>query len=152
MRSAWAPFRELNALRREIDRVFEGWGSGRGGPSSSAFLPRRSAREYPLMNVSEDEEAVYVHALAPGVDPDSLDVTMQGNVLTVSGEKQSLAEGGADTYHREERAAGAFSRKLRMDYEVERDDVSAEYTDGILHVTLPKAEESRPKKVDVSIK
>jgi len=62
-----------------------------------------------------------------------------------------MAEGEPQTYHREERAAGKFSRTLRLDFHLDRDGVSAEYTDGILHVTLPKAEEARPKKIDVQV-
>lgn len=150
MRPIWNPLRELEALRNEVNRVFEGW-SGGEGPSTSAFLPGRAARRYPLMNVSEDEEAVYVDALAPGLNAESLDVSLQGNILTVSGEKESMAEGEPQTYHREERAAGNFSRTLRLDFHLDRDGVSAEYTDGILHVTLPKAEEARPKKIDVQV-
>ena len=150
MRSFWNPLRELDALRKEINSVFEGWTGGEG-PSASSFLPGRAARSYPLMNVSEDEEAVYVDALAPGLDPESLDVSLQGSILTVAGEKRSMAEGQPQTYHREERAAGKFSRTLRLDFSLDREGVSAEYTDGILRVTLPKAEEARPKKVDVKV-
>jgi HSP20 family molecular chaperone IbpA len=85
------PFRELEALRRGIDQVFaDAWpGSLCRG---SLFLPGRSARGYPLINLSGDPEKYVVESLAPGLDLGSLDVPVQGNTLTISGEKKSIPD------------------------------------------------------------
>ena len=71
----WSPFQEMEALRREVDRIFDSFGLRTGPVFRTAFLPGRAAREYPLCNLYEDKEAVYVEALAPGVDPASLNLT-----------------------------------------------------------------------------
>ena len=146
------PFAEMDALRREIDRVFEGYGGRGQRPFRYAFLPGSAARAYPLMNVSEDAEAVYVEALAPGVDPETLDVSLERNVLTISGEKKSLRGVNPDAYHRSERATGRFVRTLRLDSEVDDGKIGAEYANGLLLITLPKAETAKPRQITVTVK
>src|ERR1043166_7685168 len=87
----WSPWRTLDALRREIDRVFDENGSRSVPSARAAFLPGRAARRYPLINLYEDTEAVYVEALAPGIDPSSLHLHVQGNPLSITGEKRRVA-------------------------------------------------------------
>jgi HSP20 family protein len=150
MWNRWNPFREMEALRREIDRVFEGYGEPRTW--RSAFLPGTSARTYPLVNVSESAEEVVVEALAPGLDVDSLEVSVKGNQLTISGEKRSLEGVAAEAYHRTERSTGRFVRTLNLDTEVDDAKVTAQYANGILLVTLPKSERAKPKQITVNVK
>ena len=91
----WNPWQEMNRLRHEIDRAFEqvGWRNGGriGRTFPTAFLPGHAARAYPLVNVSEDANALYVTALAPGLDPTAIQLTVQDNRLTIAGEKQRIA-------------------------------------------------------------
>src|SRR4029453_9547276 len=87
----WSPWQTLEVLRREIDRVFDENGSRREPASRAAFLPGRAARRYPLINLYDDKEAVYVEALAPGIDPSSLNLHVQGNTLSMTGEKRRVA-------------------------------------------------------------
>jgi HSP20 family protein len=116
-----------------------------------AFLPGRGARQYPLVNVSEDEVNVYVEALAPGVDPKSLDLSVLQGALTIKGEKPGLAQVTAEAYHRNERAAGRFVRTVELPVAVESGKVSADYRNGLLVVTLPKAEAARPRQVPITV-
>jgi HSP20 family protein len=146
----WRTLPELDQLRREVDRVFDGyWPSW--GRLRSAFLPGQSMRSYPLVNVYEDENAVHVEALAPGLDTEELKVSVQGNVLTLSGEKKPLPGVKAEQYHRNERATGKFVRTFSLNTEVDADNVNASYANGILTVTLPKHEKAKPKEVAVSV-
>src|SRR5438876_7479065 len=86
----WDPSREFESLRRELDRAL-GEAGGPAGRARQAFLPGRGARQYPLVNVSDDGERYYVEALAPGADPSKLEVTVVRNTLTIAGEKLAPA-------------------------------------------------------------
>jgi len=148
----WNPFAEFDVLRREIDRVFEGYGRGTGSQPVAAFLPGMAARGYPLVNLGETAEEYTVEALAPGLDPESLEVSVKGNALTLSGEKKGLEGVTAEQYHRSERSTGKFVRTLTLDSEINDKKVTAKYVNGLLVVTLPKAESAKPKKIAVSVK
>ena len=147
-------FDELNRMRREMDRILGSERSPRWGfPFSRvSFLPGRAARSYPLMNISEDADYIYVDALAPGIDPESLDISITGDQLTISGEKRALPEDiSAELIHRNERASGRFLRSVTLSSDVVSKGIDATYKDGLLNVRLPKAEEAKPKKIQVSV-
>ncbi len=149
---SWDPFREVEALRREVERAFEDFGSWRWPFSWVSFLPGTAARRYPLLNLNEDEDNVYVEALAPGVDPESLDVSIVGDQLRIAGEKPPIKpEIKAEAFHRNERSAGRFVRTTTLPVAVDADKVSAEYKNGLLLLTLPKAEEAKPKQIAVKV-
>jgi HSP20 family protein len=115
-------------------------------------LPGQAARRYPLLNLSEDREHVYVEALAPGLDSGSLDLTVIGNVLTITGEKRRHpADIKPEAFHRSERAAGKFVRTIELPVEVDAEHVEAEYKHGLLRVTLPKAAAAKPKQITVTV-
>jgi HSP20 family protein len=152
MASPWNPWHEIEALRRDIDRAFNNVGQTNGPNFRSAFLPGRAARQYPLVNLSEDRDHIYVEALAPGVDPATIDVAVVRNVLTLSGEKRRLPEDlKPEAIHRSERAAGKFVRSIELPIEIDSDQVKAEYKHGLLMVTLPKAAVAKPKQINVSV-
>jgi HSP20 family protein len=146
------PFSGLDALRREIDRTFEEFWSDRSPRTwRGAFLPGRAARQYPLVNLTEDEGNLYVEALAPGVDPRTLDLSVVQNTLTIKGEKPGLAQVSAEAYHRNERAAGRFVRSIELLAEVDPAKIHADYRNGLLLVTLPKSEKAKPKQISISV-
>lgn len=148
----WDPFTEMDALRREIDRAFEGFGLGTVPFSRVAFLPGRSPRRYPLINLYQDKDSLYVEALAPGIDPNSLNLTAVHNNLTISGEKlQNSGHIKPEAFHRNERASGKFVRTVELPVEVDEGNVRAEYKNGLLLVSLPKAEKAKPKQISVKI-
>jgi HSP20 family protein len=148
----WDPFRELDTLRRQVEQVFEEYNNGDKPFSRASFLPGMSARTYPLLNLGEDKDSLYVDALAPGLNPDSLDITVVRDTLRIAGEKAALNENiKPEAFHRRERAAGKFIRTLRLPVEVNLDKVEAKYEDGLLHLRLPKAEAAKPRQIEVKV-
>ena len=152
MAITWNPSNVMEALHRDIERA-----SGNGGVANEpfsrvAFLPGRAARRYPLMNLSEDCDHVYVEALAPGVDVESLAVTVIRNVLSIAGEKRRTPDTiPPEAFHRNERAAGKFVRTVDLPVAVDADQVKADYQHGLLMVTLAKAEAAKPKQITITV-
>lgn len=143
---------ELDTMRREMESLFNGFTARSAYPSPRASLFGESRHHYPALRMHQDTDAVYVEAALPGVDPESLDMTVKSNVLTLSGEKGCFS-GDTDkvVVRRSERPAGKFSRRFKLPTEVDADQVSAEYTDGMLKVTLPKAEAAKPKQISIKV-
>ncbi len=147
-------FREMDALRHEIDRAFQDFDKSwaHGGRSRIGFLPGRSARSYPLINLTEDENGLMLEALAPGIDPENLSVAIQGNTLTIAGEKKAVhPDVKVEAFHRNERAAGRFVRNIELPVPIDAEKISADYRQGILHITLPKSVEAKPKRIEVNV-
>jgi HSP20 family protein len=142
----------MDALRREIDQAFE-----RVGPQSApifrtAFLPGRAAREYPLINLYEDQNNLYLEALAPGADPGSFNISAVEDTLTIAGEKPRVAgDVKPEAFHREERAAGKFVRSIELPVGIDEEKVSAEYRNGLLLVKLPRSEKAKPRQINVQL-
>ena len=144
----WDVFRELDNLRKEIDEAFRGAGFRR--PFATSFLSPVSARRFPLVNFSQDEEHVYVYALVPGVDPKETDINVLRNTITISGERKPYVEQEGQIVHRSELGAGKFSRTLELPADINPDKISAECRNGILRITLAKAEHARAKKIEIN--
>lgn len=147
--ASWDVFRELDNLRREIDEAFRGAGVSR--PLGPTFLSPAAARRFPLVNFSEDEGSVYIDALVPGVDPREIDLSVLRNTVTISGERNPFPEEKGQIVHRTELGSGRFTRTLELPVDIDPDRISAECRDGIMRITLPKAEHARPKKIDVRV-
>ncbi len=140
---------ELERMRAEMDRLLEQ--TGAVSPWRLAFLPGTAARRYPLLNVGETEHGYRVVALAPGVDPGALEVTVKGNVLTLAGEKRPTEGVKPEEYHRSERSVGRFVRTLELPSDVDPDKVKATYTNGLLTIDLEKHEAARPRQIPVQV-
>jgi HSP20 family protein len=108
-----------------------------------------SAGVFPAINVSEDSDSVYVRAELPGIKTEDLDITMERDTLTIAGERNMPSEDDSVSYHRREREWGAFRRSLSLPTRVDADNVQAQYLDGILTVTLPKAAEAKPRQIAI---
>lgn len=145
----WNAFDEIDRLRADMNRVFGEMTGAR--PWRLAFLPGLGARRYPLMNVSETESGYKVVALAPGVNPESFEITVKDNALTLSGEKRPPDDVRPDEYHRSERSEGRFVRTLELPTGIDPDRVKASYSDGFLTVTLEKSEAAKPRQIPVDI-
>jgi HSP20 family protein len=103
----------------------------------------------PAFDVSETADEVIVKAELPGMDVKDIDLTLTDGLLTIKGERKMEKEDKRENYHRIERQFGSFSRTFNLGASVKADSIDAGYKDGILTVTLPKAEESKPKKIEV---
>ena len=113
---------------------------------------QEEARRYPLINLLEDKDHIYIEALTPGVDPQSLNVSVTHNRLTMAGEKTRISgDVKPEAFHRSERASGKFVRTFDLPVEVDDAGVQAEYKNGLLLVTIPKAEKAKPKQINVKI-
>jgi len=147
--SVYDPYRELERFVRESDRV-GGTGTAPAGRRwRLAFLPGRAARQYPLVNLHDDGETFTVEALAPGLDPAHLEVTVVRNTLTIAGEKPGPANVPQERIHRSERAAGRFVRTVELPTELDADRVNAQYKNGLLLVSVPRSESAKPRRVSV---
>lgn len=106
----------------------------------------------PAVDVYENKDSVVVKAELPGVDPKEVEISVEDGTLYLKGERKSESEDQRDGYHRLERSYGSFARAFTLPDSVDPEKVSAEYKDGLLSVTLPKREESKPKKVKIAVK
>ena len=140
------PFRDLVSLRDAMNRLFEE-SFVRPGEGLTPFEPGTAA-----VDVFETDDAVVVRSMLPGVKADDLDVSISGDVLTIRGESKSEEKVEEGNYIRREIRYGSFSRSVHIPTRVQADQAEADYTDGVLTLTLPKAEEVKPKAIKVSVK
>jgi HSP20 family protein len=131
---------EVDRLRQEVDRLFNTFSAG-----TEPFF----SRVYPALNVTEDAENLYVRAELPGVKSDSMDISVVEGRLLIKGERKIEVEDQRTGYHRKEREAGIFRRTLALPSRVDPGKVSAALKNGILTITLPKAEAAKPRKIAV---
>ena len=135
-----SPWREIDRLQREMNRLFE---------DSFSVTGSRTAPNYPAMNVWVNEEGAVVTAELPGLSPDDIEISVVGDTLTLTGERKpdELPEGAK--YHRRERNHSNFTRTFQLPFSVEADKVEAAFRKGILHLSLPRAEVDKPRKIEV---
>jgi len=137
------PGRDFPSLRKELDRLFEGFGLD---------IPFAAEGEWaPAMDITENQDAYTVKAELPGMDPKEIDVQVIGDILTVRGERKQEKEEKKENYIRTERVYGSFSRSVRLPSSVDAKGVEAKYTAGVLSIRLPKTEETRKKKIDIKV-
>jgi HSP20 family protein len=137
-------FSELNRLQSVFDQVFRPW--------ERSSIRGLTGASFPVINVGATPDAVEVMALAPGLDPASLQLTVDRGVLVMSGERKSqLPEPGENTsIYAQERFAGNFRRVVSLPEDADPARVDASYRDGILRVTVAKRESSKPRRIEVS--
>jgi HSP20 family protein len=138
----WEPFRELVSLREAMDRLFE----------ESFVRPGRlvpAGAELLAVDMYETDDAIVVKSAIPGIKPEELDVSVTGDTLTIKGETRSEEEVKEEHYIRRERRYGSFSRSLAIPAQIVADKAKAEFENGVLTLTLPKAEEVKPKAIKV---
>ena len=142
----WNP--EADLFRGRMDRMFNEmlqnvWGVA---PTSEGVAPRAWA---PPVDIRETEEALLLAAELPGLTKEDVEITLDNNVLTLAGERKLEKDAKGETWHRVERAYGSFSRSFTLPASVRTDRVEAVFADGILTVTLPKMEESKPRRISI---
>lgn len=145
----WDPARDTVSLREAMDRLFEESflrpGFLGGNDSASALMP---------LDMYETQDDVVVKAAIPGVKPEDIEVTVTGDLLTIKGEFKSENEQRDEkrNYHRQERRFGSFSRQVALPSRVNADACQADFENGVLTLKLPKVEEAKVKKVQITQK
>ncbi len=128
---------EVDRLQREMNRLF------------SSAQGRRQAAGYPAVNIWSGEEGAILTTEIPGVHVDDLDISVVGDTITLSGSRNAPEIGEDESYHRQERGFGRFSRTMQLPFPVEVQKVDAQYRDGVLKISLPRSEADKPKKISV---
>lgn len=147
----WEPFREMRRMHDMLDRVFDegyyGSLTGEGLTTYEGLAP---------VDVYQTDEAIVVQASLPGVKPDDIDISVTGDTLTIRGEiKQEFENGNGESarrYHVRERRYSRFARSLTLPSMVDAGKADAEFENGIVTLTIPKAEEAKPRQITVKAK
>src|SRR5882672_11896056 len=139
------PFRDLRTLQEEVNRLFstnltrafgdEGIGRGAWAPS---------------VDIYENKDQIVLEAELPGMKQEDFDLAIENNVITLRGERQFEKTDEADNYHRVERSYGSFTRSFTLPQTVSSEGATAEYRNGVLRVTLPKREETKSRRIEIS--
>lgn len=142
------PFRELEMLQREMNRLFD-FSLTRSPMEESTLLGGQWA---PAIDVYDSKDNIMVKADLPGLTKDEIEVSVHNNNLIIKGEKKKDQEVKEENYYRTERFYGSFYRTIPLSSDVDADKVVAKYEDGVLSLTLPKKEEAKPKQITIDIK
>jgi HSP20 family protein len=146
----WEPARELSTLQSEMNRLFSTFfdsptslGDGNGGSPARRWVP--------AMDLVETEEQFVLRADLPGLDAGDVQIEIEDGVLTVSGERREQHEIKKDGFYRLERQSGAFRRSLTLPRGVDASAITAGFDKGVLEVRIPKPEEAKPRRVEVTV-
>jgi HSP20 family protein len=145
----WDPVREIDSLQGEVNRLFSTFfdsPTGRGGNGNGA-----ARRWIPAMDLVETGDHFVLKADLPGMSESDVNIEIEKNVLTVSGERKAELEERHEGYYRLERSTGAFSRSLTLPEGIQADAVTAEFTDGVLEVRIPKPAAIKPQRVQIAV-
>ena len=139
----WDPFTDMLTLREAMNQLFE-----------DSIVPPRTTRSgqgfVPALDLSETADAFLVEATVPGLKAEDLDITVENNVLTIKGELRQETEDRKRNYHRIERRYGSFQRTISLPSTVKADAIQASLTNGVLRLEIPKSEEVKPRRINVS--
>ena len=145
----WKPVhgitRGYNDFSRELNRFFGNF-HGEDGESSG------KCSYCPSLDISETKDDISVNVELPGVSSKDVNITLEDDVLTIKGEKKFEEEDNDKNYYRAERSYGTFQRSFTLPTEVKKDKIKADFKDGILSISIPKAEKVKPKKIEIAVK
>lgn len=134
----WDPLKDFQQLQQELNRALQ----------TQQFLPSFSGGA-PLVNVWRGEQGALLTSEVPGLDPEKLDISVNGDMVTVTGERSEGTKGENEKYRRQERGTMKFSRTVKLPFRVDASRTEAKYEKGVLTVTLPQAAEDRPQKIQL---
>ncbi len=139
----WNPVNELDAFQSDLNRLFDGFfGAARTGSGAQRWVP--------ATDLVETEGHYVLRADLPGMSEDDVNIEVQDNVLTISGERRSESEQEHEGYQRVERAFGRFTRSLSLPSGIDADRIEASFDNGVLEVRVPKPEERKPHRVEIA--
>ena len=135
-------WQEMDQLQREMNRLFDTTSQGR------VFNPP----SYPAVNIWTNDDGQIISAEMPGVHPGDIDIDVTGDALSISGERKPDEVAKNAYYHRRERSYGSFSRTIQLPFMVDTSKVEANFKNGVLMISLPRAEVDKPKKITIKSK
>ena len=140
-KTLWDSCRGLGEIHGEFDKLFDNMMPTREQASSKDF--------YPVVDILEDKDKYLIKAELPGVNQKDVKLTVNDNVLTIEGERKNEYEKKKDGIHFIERSYGAFCRSFRLNCDIAADKIAAKSKDGVLEITLPKSEKSKPQEISI---
>lgn len=140
-RDLWNPFADL---QEDINKLFDVSLGRFAGPGAIVWAP--------ALDILEDKDTLVIKADLPGLKEEDVDISVQGNTLTIRGERKQESEAKEKGFYRCERYYGSFQRSLDLPYPVDQSKIKASYKGGVLEVRLPKAEEAKAKKIKIEVK
>jgi HSP20 family protein len=144
----WEPAREINSLQNEMNRLFSTFFDAPAAAAGAGSSPRRWI---PAMDLVETDDHFVLRADLPGLSEDDVELSLEDNVLTLSGERKTEHEERGEGFYRIERAAGTFSRSLTLPEGVDGDAIAATFDKGVLEVRIPKPEQRKPRKLQIQV-
>jgi HSP20 family protein len=142
----WEPVRELNSLQSEMNRLFNTFFDTPTGGNGNGLR-----RWVPAMDLVETDDHFVLKADLPGLDAGDVNIEVEDNVLTVSGERKVEHEASKEGYYRLERSSGEFRRALTLPEGVDADKIEASFDKGVLEIRVPKPEQRKPRKVQIGV-
>lgn len=143
----WDPFREISTLQERMNRLFSE--VARRSPVAEEEIIQGAW--IPPVDIFETGDSIVIKAELPGISKEDITLEVKENTLSIKGEKKFEKDVKEESYHRVERSYGAFQRAFALPSTVQQDKVKAKFRDGILEVTIPKAEEAKPKQIKVDV-
>lgn len=138
----WTPFHDMTLLQNQMNRLFDGTLQSWPGDGSRNWAPPA--------DIHETDSDLVVTTDLPGVDPKNIDVRVENNVLSITGERHFERKVENENFHRVERMYGTFARSFTLSTPVQADRIQATYKDGVLRISLPKAEQAKPKRITIA--
>ena len=144
----WDPFQDLRSAQDEMSQMSPMLAHALGLSAQQQGSATATAWA-PALDISERKDAYLVTVELPGLKPEDLDITMEDGLLTIQGERQFTAESSEQQFHRVERRYGAFRRSITLPAHVMAEGIQASFEDGVLQILVPKAEEAKPRRIQV---
>ena len=139
------PFRELRGLQDDMNRLF--MTNFSRGADQEGFM---SGAWNPSVDIFENKDSLVLEAELPGLNRDDIDLSIENNIITISGSRRFEKKDENDSYHRVERSYGSFTRSFTLPQTVSSENVTAEFNNGVLRVSLPKREETKARKINIA--
>jgi HSP20 family protein len=148
----WDPFRDLMSIQNDLSRLFDRTLAGGDGGTGRELATSGSGGAgswAPALDVYETEDKIELTLDLPGIDPEDVDLTVEDSTLTVSGSREFRADVDEDGFRRVERRYGSFARSLGLPATADAEHIDASFDKGVLTITIPKHEESKPKRIEI---
>ena len=146
-RTQWNPFKDRDELESRLATLFAGREATSNGGKEALTVTQWS----PLVDITEDEKEYLIKAELPDMKKEDVRLTVEDNVLAISGERKFEKEEKSKKYHRVERAYGSFVRSFSLPEDADGSKVTADFKDGMLHVHLPKSVQAKPKAIEIKV-